>query len=100
MPARTFVDRAVLPAGHARRHAPFTQGADEVSRVVRFVSSRRNPTASFPWSTRATLIEPHRASPRHSTTANIVVISTGSPGWRFEPAGRVPLHAVIAEPLL
>ena len=48
MPASTFVDRTVLPAGDVRRHPQFTQGADEVLRVVRFVSSRRDPTASFP----------------------------------------------------
>jgi alkylhydroperoxidase/carboxymuconolactone decarboxylase family protein YurZ len=42
------LEGAVLPACHVRRHTQLAQGAYEVARVIRFVRSRRDPTASFP----------------------------------------------------
>jgi len=48
MPARTFVDRAVLPASDVRRHTQLAHRVNEVARVLGFVRSRRDPTALFP----------------------------------------------------
>jgi hypothetical protein len=61
MPARSFVDRAVLPARHVRRHAQLAHHADEVVRVIGFVGPGRYPTASFPAQLVQTSIESHRA---------------------------------------
>jgi len=63
MPAGSFVDRAVLPACYVRRHTQLAHRVDEVARVIGFVRSRRDPTASLSGQLVQTLIKPHRAPP-------------------------------------
>src|SRR5438067_13794226 len=48
IPARSLVDRPILSSGYVRRHAQLPHSADEVSRVIGFISSCRDPTASSP----------------------------------------------------